>query len=136
MPIIPANKQWKQPNDGDSSGNIFATWGADFKTNRGSARVPTGLKNVFDTTDDADLDAYAGQFNEYDGKLWAISNELFETDVSAVSADITLTANWAQDVTASSPDPGATATDSVVFDSLLLVQDGVDIFAYNGNLGS
>lgn len=136
MAIIPENKQWKQRNDGDSFGNLYATWGADLETNKGSARVPTGLKNVFDSTDDADLTDSVAKYVEYSNQLWAVSDELFNTATDDVTADITLTANWSQDVTASSPDPSASVTDAVVFDSLLLVVDGNDIVAYNGSTWS
>ena len=132
MAIIPQNKQWKQPNDGDSLGNIFASYGLDLDKNRGAVAVSNRLKNVFDEGADSDLSSPAARFIDFNSDFWAISSELFRTDAFA-DDDITNTNNWAQDSTGSSPDPGATVTDAVVFDGLLLVVDGDDIKSFSGS---
>lgn len=132
MAIIPKDRKWTQLNDGDVSGVLNHSWGIDLSENRGKLQVSNPLKNVFDEFDDADLANPVGAFIEYNSYIWAVSNKLFKTDGSAPN-DITLTANWAQDAVSSTPSPGATVTDAVVFDGVLLVQDGVDIFRYNGS---
>jgi len=132
MALIPDKKQWTQPNDGDSLGNLSATWGINFLDNRGSVKVSNPLKSVFNTGDNANLTDPVAQYLEYSGEIFAVSGEVYKV-TSDAATDITDTSNWTIDSTSGSPSPGATVTDSVVFDNLLLVQDGTDIKAYNGS---
>jgi len=129
--IVPQEKRWIQPNKGTSEGNVHATWNVDFDANRGHLHVSNPLKKVFDTTNDAQLTTTVAKFIEYDSKIFAISNYVFRASAS-VGSDITLSTQWSQDATSNTPDPGATVTDAVVFDGLLLVQDGNTIKSYNG----
>lgn len=122
-------------NEGDSTGVLNHTWGIDLLENKGHVTVSNPLKNVFDEVDDTSFQNPAGAFVEYSDKIWAISNNVYKT-VSSTGDDITLTANWSKDTTGSTPSPGATVTDAVVFNNKLLVQDGTDIFAYNGSTWS
>ena len=130
MAVIPQDKQWKQPNDGDSLGNVFSTWGIDFDENRGSVSVSNPIKNVFDTSDDADLDSYVADFVDHDSKFWAIADNPFKSAVT--STDLTDGTNWAQDTDSGTPTVSNSTTDSVLFDGKLLVVDGDDIVAHNG----
>lgn len=119
-----------QPNDGDSIGNVFASWGVDFDTNRGSVTGSDPLKNVIDETDDADLNGYVAKYVEYSNKLFAVSNVVFKSD-SGIDDDITDPASWSQDTASGTPTVSNVVTDAVEFDSLLLVVDGNDIVAFN-----
>jgi len=133
MAVIPENKQWMQRNDGDSLGNIFASWNIDLNTNKGSLLVSNPLKTVYDSGDNGSFPLdLVGQFAEYGSKIFAISSYVYDVSTSS-STDITSTANWDREGTPGSPDPGATVTDAVVFDGLLLVQDSTTIRSYNGS---
>ncbi len=129
--IVPQEKRWLQQNNGTAQGNVHATWGVDFDANRGSVHVSNPLKKVFDTTNDAQLTTIVGAFVEYDSNIFAVSNYVFKT-YSGPGNDITDSAEWSQDSKSNTPDPGATVTDAVVFDGLLLVQDGNTIKSFNG----
>lgn len=130
--IVPTDKRWLQPNNGTAQGNVHATWGVDFDANRGSVHVSKPLKKVFDTSDNAQLTTIVGKFVQYESTLYAISNYVFKVSTSP-GVDITDTTLWSQDAKSNTPDPGATVTDAVVFDGLLLVQDGNTIKSYNGS---
>lgn len=131
MSIIPKDRKWTQTNTGDVGGVLSHSWGVDLNENKGKVQVSNPLKNVFDEVDDTDLQNPVAKFVEYNSKIFAIANKVFKV-TSTTGTDITLTANWSQDAVSGTPSPGATVTDAVVFDSLLLVQDGDDIKSFNG----
>ena len=129
MAIIPPDKQWKQPNDGDSLGNVSSTWNIDFKSNRGSVGVSNPLKKVYNDSEIALIDGLAGAISEFDNDVWASHNKM--TFVQASGADITDGSLWARDTAAATPDPTSTS-DTEVFNNLLLVQEGNNIAAWDG----
>lgn len=133
--IIPNNKQFQQPNDGDAFGNVFASYGMDFYENKGRARVSRSLTAVIDQDDD--LGTGDNQFSDYaaailtDGsRYFAIGDRAFRT---ATSGQLTSSANWSLDEVSGNPSPGNTVTDATYFDGLLLVRDGDDILSWNGS---
>jgi len=133
MAIIPENKQWTQTNDGDSFGVINSSWGIDLEENNGSVGVSNPLKNVIDETDFTDLNRPVAQYVEFMSKLFAVSSEIFKASTLSTS-DITDTSKWTQDGAVTSPSPTATQTDAVVFDNLILVSDGNDIWSNDGGV--
>ena len=126
------NGKYNQPNVGDSSGNVYATYGIDFLSNRGKIRVTEQSKKLISSADNANFSGYAGAIFPYTadgatGKLFAISDKAFSANF------IDITGTWTQESAGSPPSPGNTVTDGVVFNGFALVYTSTDIKYWDGS---
>ena len=121
-----------QLNSGASLGNVFASYGVDFESNKGKIRVSSQVKKLLTNADDADFNGYAAAIVPYstdgtNGKLFAVSDKAFSTDFTNPIG------TWTKETVGNEPNVGNTVTDAVVFDGLTLVADATNINAWNGS---
>lgn len=130
-----------QPNSGASLGNVYASYGIDFESEKGKIRISNQVKKAYSDEDDVDFGGYAGAIVPYSidgstGKIYAISDKSFDTNFT------TPTTGWAQSSTSGNdPDGTNNLADAVVFDGLFLVSGSStsgtqDILAWNGSTWS
>lgn len=133
--FLPQNRDWKQRNDG--SGTIRGSYNVDFDAERGKVRVSKPLRKIFDENETFagggnSFDGYVAKFNSfpYDGSdaYFALADHIFYT--TQTDSDLLDESNWLNDGQSDTPSVNNEQTDSVVFDSNLLVIDGDDIAAY------
>lgn len=133
--IIPNNKRWTQPNNGDAFGEIYASYGMDFFENEGRARVSRSLVKIIDQDDDLgtgdnQFDSYAHSIITDGSRYFAIGDDVFRT---GLSGQITASNNWSLDEESDVPSVGNTVSNAEYFDGNLLVADGDDIAAWGGS---
>lgn len=129
---IPDDKGIRQPNEGDSRGNVFMTYGIDLESEKGRVQVSAQVKKLISDADNADFDGYAGSIGAYSqngstGKIFAVSDKAFSADFS------TPLGTWDEETTGAEPDSGNTIMDSAFFDGLFLVSEALDIKSWNGS---
>lgn len=130
---IPDDKgRIRQPNDGDSQGNVYMTYGIDLESSKGKIKVSSQVKKLVNDADNSNFAGYAGSIGVYSpngitGKIFAVSDKAF----SASNSDIFGT--WTEETAGSEPNAGNTIMDSVFFNGLFLVSEGTDIKSWNGS---
>lgn len=123
MQIPTPQGQLSQPNKGELSGNLFATYNIDLLTNKGFIRSAGSTKKALDQNDDTDFDGYVSFIGYTNGTVVAASNEVFTTP-SLTNP----TGTWTEQ-------PGTQVStdlrDGDYFLGQLVVTDGDDIRAWN-----
>jgi hypothetical protein len=124
-----------QPNNGDSQGNIYMSYGLDLESNKGRVEVSAQVKKLINNADDVDFAGYAGSIGAYSlngstGKIFAISDGAFSADITNPLG------TWTQSTSGDDPSSGNTIMDSAFFDGLFLVSEATDIKAWNGTTWS
>jgi hypothetical protein len=113
---IPDEKgRMSQPNNGDSQGNIYMSYGLDPEANKGRVEVSAQVKKLIDDTDEANFDGYAGSIGSNGDRIFAVSDKVFTANQS------TPLGSWSESTTGDEPDSGNTVMDSAYFDNLFLV---------------
>lgn len=120
-----------QPNDGNSRGNVFMSYGLDLETNKGKVGVSEQVKKLVNQTDNADFDGYASTIIAYSddgatGKIFAVSDKTFSASYSDPLG------TWTEESSGSVPSSGNTIMDGAYFDGLVLVAEATDIKSWNG----
>lgn len=128
---IPNDKGIRQPNNGDTQGNVYMTYGIDFETQKSRVLVSQPVKKLITDVDNANFDGYAGSIGAYSlngttGKIFAISDKAFSASISDPLG------TWTEETAGSEPNSGNTIMDSTFFDGLFLVSEATDIKSWNG----
>lgn len=130
---LPDDKgRYSQPNNGNSRGNIYMTYGIDLHDNVGRLSVSTQVKKLINDADDAQFAGYAGSIGAYStdgvtGKIFAVSDEVFSANFTDQLGA------WTEETAGSAPSSGNTIMDSAFFDGLFLVSEAYDIKSWNGS---
>jgi len=134
---IPDDKgRIRQPNNGDSQGNVHMTYGIDFETNKGRIEISEQVKKLVNNLDNANFNGYAASIAAFTlpggstGKIFAVSDKTFSADIGDPLA------TWTQESSGSVPDSGNTIMDSAYFNGLFLVSEATNIKAWNGTTWS
>lgn len=114
-----------QPNEGDSLGNVYATYNIDLESQKGKVLVSSQVKKLLTDADNANF-AYATAIKAGTDKYFAVGGKVFSAD------DSTPLGTWSEETAGSEPNSGNTVMDAAYFDGLFLVSEGDDIKSWNG----
>lgn len=123
----PESRFWKQSNNGETpwDANVVGTFNADTTTRPGKISLASRLKQVWNTTDNANLSTVFS-FLFYDEEYWGFSRRTYRTDTSKGYSPL----YWRQDTSTDAPSPSDPLSDAVVFDNGIVVSLSTSLSRY------